>query len=72
MLHFLRTHRLATALLGIPLAELIHHLPSADQLTTWLKLLVQLLLLITALYQLRNTAMRRSEPDSHSSSEGGE
>ena len=59
MLNYFKTHRLTTALLGIPLAELIHHLPSADQLTTWLKLLIQILLLITAIHQLRNTVLNR-------------
>ncbi len=68
MLNFFRTHRFTTALLGIPLAEFIHHLPSADLLTTWLKLLIQFLLLVTAIYQLRNTVLEwgrhsRKPPD---------
>ncbi|MEM7657847.1 MAG: hypothetical protein AAF399_17105 [Bacteroidota bacterium] len=43
--------RLLASLSGIPLAELMAMLPSVDTFTTWVKLLVQFLLLITALLQ---------------------
>lgn len=44
--------KLLTSLTGISLAEIVAWLPDIDDITLFLKLLVQLVLLITALVQV--------------------
>ena len=51
--------RLFGSLSGIPLAEFLAKLPSVDEFTTWIKLLLQLILLITALLQAQGLWLER-------------
>lgn len=57
--------RLTTTLVGIPVTELIARIPSIDDLTTWLKFLIQCILLIIALLQLQGLiSSRKQKPKS--------
>jgi len=53
--------KLTTTLMGIPLTELIARIPSLDELTTWLKFLIQCILLVIALLQLQALLIKRKQ-----------
>ncbi|MEO0900429.1 MAG: hypothetical protein AAFY71_28730 [Bacteroidota bacterium] len=53
--------RLFFSIAGIPLTEALAHLPNVDEITIWLKLLIQIILLLIAILQLAKLFTERKK-----------